>query len=575
MAGFTWTIDGQIVPLREQLVGKIKPMLFLLLAASGVLLLIACANVVNLLVARMAARDSEIALRLALGAGRGRLVQQLVTESSILAALGCAGGLTLAFGGVKPLLALRPPSIPRLEALSVDWRVLAFALLVSAGTAIALGLLAAWRASRGDLRAALAGAQRTQAGGGASYRIRSALVVVQLAMTVVLLVGAGLLARSFVHLLTIDPGFRTRDVVVASMNVPGGHDPIAFARRTAFLDEAIARASAFPGVTSVGGASTVPLGNFGGGDGTFLVMASAAERIDPSQFERLFQDKTRTGYANYRLAGPGYFKTMGIPIVAGRAFGDGDQKGAPEVAVISASLAKKRWPNENPIGKAIEFGNMDGDLTPMTIVGIVGDVRDRALGSEPNPTIYGDYRQRPGNGSNFVIAMATTTPATTIASTRQALRQMRADIPVRLTTMETLVSGSVSPQRFMLVLIGVFGSVALLLATLGIYSVISFLVAQRGREISIRIALGATAGNVLRLVLGQGLRLAAVGLVIGGIAAVLVTRVLRQMLYQISTTDPAAFGAVVGLLCVVAVVASYVPARRAAKAEPMDVLRGA
>jgi predicted permease len=570
---YTWTVDGTAVPLVEQIAGKIKPMLLLILGASAMLLLIACANVLNLLVARIAAREGEIAVRIAIGAGRARLAQQLLVESLVLAFVGCAGGLLLAFGGVRALAAFRPASIPRLGDIAVDWRVLVFAIVVSALAAITLGLIAAWRGVRGDVRSALAHSQRTH-GGGASYRVRGTLVVMQLAMTMVLLAGAAVLGRSFVRLMSVDAGFRTHDVAIANLILGNGdYSPAALNRRNQFVDEALQRIGGIPGVTSVGAVDAVPLSG-PNGNGTFLVLDNAAVKIQMSDLERLFQDKSRTGSAYYELASGSYFKTMGIPLIAGRVFDDRDRPDAPHVAVVNAALAKKQWPGESAIGKVIEFGNMDGDLTPLTIVGVVADVHDRSLSAPPSQIVYTFYRQRPGNGSNFSIVIATTTPAPVVTSARQILRQLRTDVPVRFSKIEDLLSRSVTQQRFMLFLLGTFGLVSLLLAALGVYSVISYLVAQREREMSIRVALGARAADVVRLVVGQGLVLVLVGAVVGTAGAALATRLLKNMIYETSTTDPVGFGVVIALLCAVAIAASYVPARRASRADPMDILRG-
>jgi predicted permease len=571
---YTWTVDGTAVPLAEQLVGKIRPMLLLIFGASAILLLIACANVLNLLVARIAAREGEIAVRIAIGAGRARLAQQLLVESLVLALVGCAGGLLLAVAGARALAAFRPASIPRVGEVAVDWRVLAFAVGVSVLAALALGLIAAWRGTGGDVRSALANAQRTQGGGGASYRVRGTLVVVQLAMTMVLLAGAAVLGRSFVALMTVDAGFRTHGLVIANVLLSRDDDSQAsLNRRNQYVDEALARHAAIPGVTSVGGVDDLPLSG-SNGNGTFLVLDNAAVKIQASDLERLFQDKSRTGYANYDLATTNYFKTMGIPLVAGRVFDDRDRAGGPEVAVVNEALARKQWPGESAIGKVIEFGNMDGDLTPMTIVGVVGDVRDRALSSRPSQIVYTFYRQRPGNGSNFSIVMATNTPAPVMASARQILRELRPDVPVRFSRIEELVAHSVAQQRFLLFLVGAFGLLSLMLAALGVYSVISYLVAQRTRELSIRVALGARAGDVVRLVVGQGVVLVLIGAAIGTAGAALATRLLKGMVYETSTTDPVGFGVVIALLCAIAIAASYAPARRAARVDPMDVLRG-
>ena len=570
----TITFDGTAIGLREQIVGDIKPLLLLLLGASGVLLLIACANVANLLIARMAVRENEIAVRLAIGAGRGRLAQQLLIEASLLSVVGCIGGLLLAVAGMRVLLALRPESIPRVAELHINWVVLAFAIVISAGTAIALGLLAAWRGARGDLRAALAQSQRTQSGGGASYRLRGSLVVVQLAMTVVLLIGAGLLARSFVRLMSIDTGFRTRGIVVANLAFDAGEGEGRLGKRTQYIDQVVESAQAIPGVTAVGVSNSEPFSG-GSSNGTFLVLAGANVKLTIQDLEPLFHDKTRTGYATYRQANGEYFRSMNIPIVAGRLFDQTDREGGAQVAIVSASLAKTQWPSESALGKVIEFGNIDGDLTPMTIVGVVGDVREEELAAQPQPAIYVCVCQRPVVSSDLSIIMTTNAEQPVMAAARRAFRSIRADVPTRFTTVEEIVASSVASQKFMLLLVGVFGTVALLLATLGVYSVISYLVAQRGREISIRVALGAHASDIMRLVIRQGVALALIGAAVGAIAALATTRVLKALLYSVSTTDPLAFGGVLVMLCVVALIASYLPARRASRAEPMDVLRGA
>ncbi len=575
----TWTFDGTIVGLRDQIVGNIKPLLYLLLGASAVLLLIACANVANLLIARMAVRENEIAVRLAIGAGRARLAQQLLVEASLLSAVGCIGGLLLALAGMRVLLTLRPESIPRVGELRLDWPALAFAVLISAGTAIVLGLVASWRGARGDLRASLAQSQRTQGGGGASYRIRGSLVVVQLAMTVVLLIGAGLLARSFVRLMTIDTGFRTHGVVVAILSLGEGEGTTAeqVARRTQYTHEIVARARALPGVTAVGVSDAEPFSG-GSSNGQFIELSGADVNRAPADLmkdlEMMMRDKAHAGYATYRLASGDYFRALRIPLLSGRLFDETDRAGAPEVALVNAALAKKQWPGESPLGKVLEFGNIDGDLTPMTVVGVVGDTREEELAADPQPAIYVCDRQRPGNSPdvNVVIATSGSTPVT--APAFRAFRQVRADVPVRFTTVDDIIARSVASQRFMLLLVGVFGGVALLLATLGVYSVISYLVAQRGREISIRVALGAHASDIVRLVVRQGVALALIGAAVGAVAAFASTRVLRSLLYSVSTTDPLAFAGVLVMLCVVALAASYLPARRASRLEPMDVLRG-
>jgi predicted permease len=566
-----------MMPLREQMVGKSKPALLILLGASAVLLLIACANVVNLMMARMAAREGEYALRLALGASRGRLVQQFVAESLVLATGGGILGVLLAAVGVRALLAMQSDNLPRAADVHVSWTVLVFAFGVSVAAALAMGLLTAFRAGRGDLRAALAESQRTQAGAGATLRLRGALVVGQVAATIVLLVGAGLLGRSFIKLLEVNPGFRTQSSLVLDVSLPSGgnHDSVWATRTAGFYDELIGRLKAIPGVREAGGVTVLPLSGDGGGNGTFLIMNGEDEKFDMEAFERLSRDPSRTGNAEFRIASGGYFRAMNIPLVKGRLFDERDTRESSHVAVISESLAKERWPNEDPLGKVIQFGNMDGDLHPFTIVGVVGDVREESLATEPASMFYADYRQRPWVAHTFDMVMqGNVENASVIAAARRAVRELRPDVPPRFRTIETVVSTSVADRRFTLLLIGVFGASALLLATLGVYGVISYLVTQRRQEIGVRIALGAQSADVMRLVLRQGALLAGTGIVVGGAGALALTRLIRGMLFDVSTTDPLAFAAVILCMLVVALLASFLPARRAAGIAPMSIHRG-
>ncbi|HKN65593.1 MAG TPA: ABC transporter permease [Gemmatimonadaceae bacterium] len=570
----TWIYDAHVVPLREQLVGDVRPALVVLLAASGFLLLIGCANVVNLLVARMATRQGELALRLALGAGRSRLVRQHLTEALVLSLCGGVLGVLLGIAGVRALLALEPGRLPRINEVGVHWPVFLFALVVSVACAFALGLLTAWRATRGDIRETLAQSQRTQAGAGASHRIRSGLVVAQVALTLVLLVGAGLLARSFVRLLSVDPGFRADNAVVMDVDVPAS-DSSSRQRMIQFYDELMTRFAAIQGVREVGGANFFPLAGGGGGNGAFLVMSTPTEKLDFEQLPQLLKDKTRSGSAEFRVASPGFFKALHVPLVAGRLFDDRDSPTAMPAAVINASLAKKQWPNENPLGKIIQFGNMDGDLRPFTIVGVVGDMREESLADPPAPTFYAYYRQRPRRATSFYFVLDGAAPAASvIATARRMAHDLRPDVPPRFRTMDVVLADSLADRRFLLLLIGVFGGAALLLATLGVYSVISFLVAQRRQEIGVRVALGARSEDVLRLVLRQGATLALIGIVVGAAAALGLTRLITGLLYGVSATDPISFLGVMAILLVVALVASFIPARRAAKVDPMTVLRG-
>ena len=570
----TWMVDGDLVPLRDQLVGNVRTTLLVLFGAAAFLLLIACANAVNLLVARMTIRRAEIGLRLALGATRATLAQQFLVEAGVLSMIGGVLGIGLAMGGVRLLLAMQTGNLPRANEIRVDWPVLAFALGVSVLTAIALGLLAVWQGTRGDIRETLSSSQRTQAGSGSSSSVRRALVVSQVALTVVLLVGAGLLARSFVRLLEVNPGFRTQHVVVLELDLPFESGPVAHEHRVAFYQQLMARVQAIPGVGSVGLATGVPLvGN--GADGEYLILSRADQPVSFNDWTTFRNDPTRSGLANYRLVDGDYFRAMGIPLLKGRQFDKRDQPNSIHVALVSASLAKSKWPNEDPIGKVIQYGNMDGDLRPFTIIGVVGDVRGESLAADPQPTFYAYEPQRRYNGNPFQVVMQTPgDPTAIIASARAIAREMRPDVPPVLKTMESVVSASVADRRFVLVLVGVFGGAALVLATLGVYSVISYLVTQRRQEIGVRIALGAQRGDVLGLVLRQGGSLALIGIVVGGVGALFLTRLLKGLVYGVSTTDPLAFGGVIALLGAVALVASWLPARRATRVDPMDVLRG-
>ena len=562
--------DAALVPLREQIVGNADSTLLMLLGGSALLLLIACANVVNLLVARMAARQTELALRAALGAGRARIAQQCLAESLMLGLAAGILGVAFAVAGVKLLLLLQPGNLPRMHEVRVDGFVLAFAIGVSLLAAVAMGLITAWRSTRGALREALSQAQRTQGGTVSGERVRRTLVVGQVAMAVVLLVAAGLFARSFVQLLRVDPGFGVERRVVVDVTVGGPPTEIVRVH-----EQVLSRFRDLPGVRSAGGVNNLPLTGGSVSSGTFLIMRDLSEPLsDWRAFEALSRNPERTGYAEFRVAGPGYFDAMGIPVRRGRAFESRDVATAPHVAIISEALARTRWPNEDPIGKVIQFGNMDGNLTPFTIVGIVGDVREYGLASDPRPTFYASYQQRPNPAWRFnYVVEFTGDDASLLTAAQRIVREVRADLAPRVRTVHQILNLSIADRRFTLTLVAVFGIAALVLSVLGIYSVISYLVAQRSRELSIRVALGAQATDVVRMVLRQGMVLALIGIAIGIAASYGVTRMFASMLYGVSATDPTAFTAVVALLVFFAVLASWLPARRAARAEAMDVLR--
>jgi putative ABC transport system permease protein len=561
--------DAQLVPVHEQMVGNTRRTIMVLMAGSIVLLLIACANVVNLLIARMAGRHTEMALRVALGAGRARLVQQCLAESLMLAAGAAAFGVLVAHAGVRLLLLLQPNNLPRLDEVRVDGLVLTFAMALAVIAAVTMGVLAAWRAGRGDIRESLAHSQRTQAGSVSSERTRRFLVVAQVAMAVVLLVAAGLFGRSFARLLRVDMGFPLESQVIVDLR-----SPATGAQRVTLYDDMLLRFRSLPGVREAGAINALPLGRGFAPNGGFLVLRTLTEAPTREEQDLLKQDTSRTGSASFRVASPRYFEAMGIPLLRGRTFEDRDVAAAPHVAVISQSLATARWPNEDPIGKIVQFGNMDGDRTPFTVVGVVGDVRESSLAAAPAPTFYVTYRQRPVQawGLNFVLAVRGD-PTPIINPARQVVRELSPDAAPRVRTLTSIVSGSVADRRFVLTLSGVFGGAALLLATLGIYSVVSYLVAQREREMSIRIALGASSRTILAMVLRQGAMLTGLGIGVGAVIAVAATKSIESMLYSVDARDPVTFVGVVGLLALVALGATWIPARRAARAQPSDVMR--
>jgi putative ABC transport system permease protein len=570
----TMMADVALVPLREQMVGAARPTLLVLLVASIALLFIACANVANLLVARLTARRTELALRMALGAARSRLVQQCLAESVMLALAGGTVGVALAVVGTHALIALDPSQLPRSADVRLDPLVLLFALGVSGATAFGLALVSAWRGTQGDLREMLSSAERTMSGTGSSVRTRQTLVVAQVAMTCVLLIGAGLLAHSLAKLLAVDPGFHPGRAVVLDVAVDAD-DSVPRAERTAFYSELFARLSALPGVSAVGGITVMPLGARDHvSSGTFIEVASPTERISLADMPRLFQDHSRTGYAEFRLASGDYFTVMHIPLLEGRTFDDRDAPNAQHVAVISASLARARWSGQSPIGKWVEFGNMDGDLRPFMIVGVVGDVREAGLDAQPKPTLYASYLQRPiATSAMNVVVAASGDPGAIIASARDIVSALRPDVSPRFRTVSSIVSTSVAGRRLVLFLVGVFAFVALLLSALGLYSIISYFVAQRARELGIRAALGAGRTDITWLVLREGAVLTTVGIGIGAMLALSTAQLLRAFLFGVSARDPVAFLAVPLAVAGVALAACWIPAHRAARTEASDVLR--
>jgi predicted permease len=561
--------DAAAVPLHTSLTGRVGSTLYILLGAVFFLLLVACANVTNLLLAQAAARQREIAIRHALGAGAGRLVRQFVAEALVLLTASGLMGLLIASFGTSALISLAPANLPRLEDVSMNRAVLTFAVGLSALVAVALGLVTAARAARRDPRAILVAA-RGQAG-GASPRAGRIIVAAQVAITVVLLIGAALLGRSLLRVLSVDPGFQTEGLIAMDLAVPYSDDPAARARLSPFYADVLNRLRAIPGVEDVAAASAVPMDG-GLPDGLFAVIApeDAPRKVD--DLRGLFQQKDRLGTADYCATSPGYFRGLGIPLVRGRVFDDRDGPAAPHVAVISETLARSQWPGADPIGRTIEFGNMDGDLRLLTIVGVVGDTRESGPEQPPRPTVYVDLLQRPRFSATVVIRSGADARAT-IAAARGVLKQVAPDVPPRFRTFAQIYSAALGARYFNLTLVAAFAGTALALAVAGIYGVMAYSVTRRRREIGVRVALGASPGDVRWMILGQGLATTAAGVAAGLLGALGLTRTLESLLFGVTPTDPLTFAAVIAVLAAVAALACYMPARRATRADPVEALR--
>jgi predicted permease len=566
--------DVDVSRLQDALTGQVRPALLILLGAVGFLLLVACANVANLLLAQASAREKELAIRAALGAGRVRLVRQFLTEALLLSVAGGALGVFAALWGVDVLLTLAPANLPRLEGVSVNLPVLLFALAVSVAVAVGLGIFTALRATLGGAQGGLAERGEGHTGTLRSQRLGRAIVAAQLAITLVLLVGAGLLGRSLLRVLSIDPGFRTDRILTMDLALPLAFQDTDKVPRVQFLNQLLSQLRALPGIQEVGGTVCLPL-TTAWANGTYVVMSPQEELPRTMQgLERLFHESTRTGYADYCPASEGYFRALGIPLLRGRLFDNRDTMDAPHVALISQSLAREKWPNRDPLGQTIEFGNMDGDLRLLTVVGVAGDVRVDSLEAKPSPTIHVDYRQRPQSTLRFTVVMRTgVEPARLISAAREIVRNLDPNVPPSFSTFTKVFSDSLKTRRFNLLLVGVFADTALLLAVAGIYGVMAYSVARRTHEIGVRIALGAHARDVLSLVLGQALLTAGVGVAIGMAGAFVLTRTMQSLLFGVSATDPATFAGIALLLTLVALLASYIPARRATKVDPMVALR--
>ena len=542
-----------VSPLQNEVTAGVRPALLAVLGAVALLLLIACVNVTHLLLARGAQRRGEFAVRAALGAGRARLARQILTESLLLAMVGGAVGLMVAAFGADALKALSPPGLPRAAAIGVDGTVFAFALGVSALVGLTVGLVPALHTPRGDLRAELQ--QNSLRAAGSHQGLRRALVVAEVALALVLLVGAGLLLRSLERLFAISPGFNASHLLTMQVHTSGRRfDKEADER---FFARALEAARQVPGVAGAGFTSQLPLSG------------------DDDEYGARFEgDGPDAGYNVFRYAvSPGYFETLGIPLRRGRLLDARDAAGAPPALVISESLARRKFPDQDPIGQRVHVGPTDRPW--FTVVGVVGDVRQASLAASQTDAVYTTPAQWyfPEDTMSLVVR-ARGDAAALAPALRQAVWSVDKDQPImRVATMESLLAATAAERRFALILFEAFGLVALALAAIGIYGVLSGGVAERTREIGIRMALGAQARDVSRFVVGQGLRLALLGVAVGLAGAFAVTRLMAGLLFGVGAADPATFFFVAALATGVALLASYIPARRAAKVDPMVALR--
>ncbi|MFN7949898.1 MAG: ABC transporter permease [Blastocatellia bacterium] len=551
--------SNRAVPLRDYVVGRqLQTSLWVLLAAVGFVLLITCVNVANLLLARAATREHELAIRLALGAGRGRLVRQLLTESLLLALLGGALGFLCAIWGVDALKAIAPADTPRLAEINVSAGVLLFALAITLLTAVLCGLIPALQSTKPDLNHTLKESAR-QVGGVQSQRLRSALIVAEVALSLVLLVGAGLMIRSFARVQQIAPGLQVERLVTMELNAPRVRYPDE-ARVLAFYRSIVERLEATPGIESAAVSSALPLG----GGGFYLGRVFLAEgRPEPPAGTEV--------QGQWNVVSPGYFKTNGTTLIKGRDFNGRDSETGNPVIIINETFAHRMFPNEDPLGKRIRSWRDENKLRE--IVGVVADVRYFGRDDELQGLVYVPHAQNAWR-SMALNVRTQGDPKAAINSIREQVKAVDKDLALaNLRTMTTVLNQSVAPRRLSMLLLTIFAVAAALLAGIGLYGVLSFMVAQRRHEIGLRMALGAQRRDVLRLVITQGFKLALVGMAIGLAASFGLTRLLKSLLYEVSATDPLTFAAIPLFLLTVALIACYLPARRATKVDPMIALR--
>ncbi len=547
----------ELALLHDEIVGEMRPALLILLGAVAFLLLIACANVADLLMARAAIRQKEIAVRMALGASRWRVVRQLLTESMALALLGGAAAFATALWGLDLLVANLPPFMPRADEIVIDGRVLGFTLAVSVRTGVVFGLIPAARASKPDIAASLK-EQVTSALGGSRDRTRRALAVAQMALSLLLLVGAGLMMKSFWRLQNVDPGFETDNLLTMTVSLTGSPKFTTREDVIAYYSKLQVRLNEVPGVVAASAVNALPISG-GDSDGQLTIEG------------RPFAPGEAPG-ASFRRILPNYFRTAGIPVIQGREFDDRDRGEEPFVTIISETLASLYWPAGDAVGKRIKVGPAENEPW-LTIVGVAADVHNVGLESQPGFATYEPHTQRPWSTMNVLVRTAID-PLSVVSSVRGEIRAAGGDLPVyNIGTMRERISRSVSTRRFNTVLLGIFAAVALLLAAVGLYGVITYSVSHRRRELGIRIALGAERRDIIGLVVRQAAGLIATGVAIGLLASAGLTHFLARVLFAVSPLDPATFIAVSVLLSLVAAAASYVPARRATRVNPIHALR--
>jgi len=546
--------DVRVVDLQRDLIGDVRDYLRLLFGAVMFVLLVAAVNLASASLARGTARGREMAIRLALGAGRRRLVRQLLTESMMLALIGGGTGIAVAAWMVRVLVRLAPVSIPRPASIGLDSTVLGFAVAVSVLTGLLVGLLPAVFASDVSPANALGGGRG--AIGDAKTALRRVLIGAEVALALMLLAGAGVLLRSFERLVGERPGFDAHGVLVADLALPSSRYADG-ASRQAFYDGLLDRVRALPGVEVAAVTNSPPLS--WGPNGGMVAEDRPGE----------------TGQAHYRVVSADYFRALGTPLISGRTFSAADDSTAPHVTVVNEALAREMWPGGSAMGKRIRFRGMDQhNDTWLMVIGVVRDAKQIALDAPPVPEVYVSYRQRPERAAAMSVVVRTrVAPQSLAAAVRAAVREQGKEVPVTTDTMEERLARSVADRRFVMLVLTSFGVVALMLAAVGIYGVLSYAVARRTKEIGVRVALGAQTTSVLGMVVGDSMRPVAWGALLGIAGALAVSRVLRGLVYGVGVTDPVSFGAAAGTLAVVALVASWIPARRASKVDPIVALR--